>query len=920
MSNPGEALFRFFAYHVESPLSWLALEKKTVASLMLLVRECRPDCIVDLGALRSASFFAFCRAIRDSGLPARCLAFGSPGEAENQEEQTFRNLLEAYAATACFTFTTFSRRPADEAAETIAPESVDMLHLDSLRSAEELRHDVAIWLPKLKPGGFLLVRENGTEAVWETLKPLSSEQCVLAAPSGLRMWRKPGGGPLRSVILRSLLSGNGEALRMVNTYLIAAGERLFPQEDRDGKQQAEAGLADHLREQLRDLSGYGRRKKAAQAVDTPLQPIPPCGPVQAGVIRLLAFPAMLADHGPRAILWREERFRVTVNGDRARFRRPGSFVVRWPLRLASAMRNHGGLVPALRTRKAKFVKLGWMLKQGLTSPDYLLKGVRHLRAHGWRATLERVRNMVSRPAQDFIVPTQDLRLAREMAILTTPHCLFVAELIQTALQKVGIVSTILFERPAGGFRHIPHFVICPQMFPELPGLYAAFQMEQSIHSRWFTPEYFTLLRNSWAILDYSLENIDFLQQNGIAFQQAFYVPLGPLLPESPLPETRSGGVLFYGDTNCPRRRAFLERIEQDYPVQIINNLFGESMREQLRDARIVINVHYYEGALLETTRLYECLSQGCLVVSEKSTDLEQYPQLQELVDFVDIGDAEAMAERIRYWLEDEERLRARREEIFRRLREEPNLFEYFFMRFLLACDVLNFDRFYEAAASNIRFNVNRVCLGLPESTERHAEFERDNLFGFDYFPGLRHSIGWIGCGLSYKFILRRLLDQGFEPAVVCEDDVEFLPGWDQRFAIVQEYLDEHKGEWDLFSGLIADLHPDTRILGVDVYKGLTFVTLDRTVSTVLNVYTKSFSEKMQDWDEQKRDTSNTIDRYMESMGSLRVVALFPFLIGHKEEMSSTLWGISNSIYTDLCKNTNTLLERKIREWQAANGV
>lgn len=920
MSNPGEVLFRFFSYHAESPLPWLAFEKTTVPGLALLVRECRPDCIVDLGALRSASFFAFCRAIRDNSLPARCLAFGSPGEPETQEERTFRDLLEAYAATACFLFTTLSRRPTDEAAESVAPESVDMLHFDGLRSTEELRHDLTIWLPKLKPGGFLLIQERGTESFWETLQPLSSERCVLAAPSGLRVWRKPGGGPLRSVILRSLLSGADNALRMVNTYLVAAGEQLFPQEDRDGKHQAEAWLADQLRERLRDLSGYGRKKKVPQVLDTPPRPIPPCGLIQAGAIRVLAFPAMLADHGPRAILWREARFRATINGDRARFRRPGSFLVRWPLRLASAMRNHGGLVPALRTRKAKFVKLGWMLQQGLTSPDYLLKGVRHLRAHGWRATLERVRNMVARPAQDFIVPTQDLRLAREMAILTTPHCLFVAELIQAALQKVGIVSTILFERPVDGFRHIPHFVICPQMFPELPGLYAAFQMEQSIHSRWFTSEYFTRLRNSWAILDYSLDNIDFLQQNGIAFQQAFYVPLGPLLPETPFSDTRSGGVLFYGDTNCPRRRAFLERIEQDHPVEIINNLFGEAMRERLRDAQIVINVHYYEGALLETTRLYECLSQGCLVVSEKSADLEQYPQLQGLVDFVEIGDAEAMAERIHYWLADEERLRAKREDNLRRLREQPNLFEYFFMRFLLACDVLNFDRFYEAVASNIHFSGNRVCLGLPESTERHAEFDRDNLFGFDYFPGLRHSIGWIGCGLSHKFILRRLLDQGFEPAVVCEDDVEFLPGWDQRFVIVEEYLREHEGEWDLFSGLIADLHPDTRILRVDEYKGLTFVTVDRTVSTVLNVYTKAFSEKMQDWDEQKRDTSNTIDRYMESMGSLRVVALFPFLIGHKEEMNSTLWGISNSIYADLCKNTNALLERKIREWQSANSV
>ncbi|VTN10213.1 Uncharacterised protein [Raoultella terrigena] len=50
-----------------------------------------------------------------------------------------------------------------------------------------------------------------------------------------------------------------------------------------------------------------------------------------------------------------------------------------------------------------------------------------------------------------------------------------------------------------------HIVVCPQMFKQLPKHYIAFQMEQSVNSRWFTEEYFARLNNAVAIFDYSLK-------------------------------------------------------------------------------------------------------------------------------------------------------------------------------------------------------------------------------------------------------------------------------------------------------------------------------------------------------------------------------------------------------------------------------
>lgn len=47
----------------------------------------------------------------------------------------------------------------------------------------------------------------------------------------------------------------------------------------------------------------------------------------------------------------------------------------------------------------------------------------------------------------------------------------------------------------------------------------------------------------------------------------------------------------------------------------------------------VLNIHYYENALLQTTRIYECLSLNKLVVSEQGSDQDEHTELDGIVDF-----------------------------------------------------------------------------------------------------------------------------------------------------------------------------------------------------------------------------------------------------------------------------------------------
>lgn len=512
----------------------------------------------------------------------------------------------------------------------------------------------------------------------------------------------------------------------------------------------------------------------------------------------------------------------------------------------------------------------------------------------------------------------DLRYTNGLpvVILTTPHCRFVAEGMARILERVGINTEIIFERPPNGYSDVPHFVISPQMFESLPGLYVAFQMEQSVSSRWFTKKYLHILENSFAVLDYSLRNISKLTELGLSHKQLFYVPIGPVANYRPVVAKRQHeyDVLFYGDANNERRRSFLSALQNKFHVRIINDLFGDELHEEIAKARVVINIHYYEGALLETTRMWECISLGKVVVSERGADMQEHEELAELVDWVDVGDVQAMAERIDYWLRNEDAFRTRESLVTSRPTSGRSGFDYYFLRFLLSSENISFDRFWQLTEDHFPDLGGKLCLSLPEYTRRGASFDQENVFGFVRFPGLRHRLGWIGCGMSYKYMAKLALRDGHSVVTICEDDVLFSEDFPKRWSVIEGVLDAGEIEWDLFSGLMADLHRDAVVRDAFVIDGEQFVVLDRLVSAVFNAYHGAVLRLLADWDDTLRDVhANAIDRYLENQTGLTVLTTVPFLAGHKEELDSTIWGFQNSQYTGMILASQMLLEQKVAD-------
>lgn len=254
--------------------------------------------------------------------------------------------------------------------------------------------------------------------------------------------------------------------------------------------------------------------------------------------------------------------------------------------------------------------------------------------------------------------------------------------------------------------------------------------------------------------------------------------------------------------------------------------------------------------------------------------------------------------------------------------EGEGMAEFYFMRFLLACAAIDFATFYRLAGRHIILTSDKICLGLPEAVARHRYVHSEVGYrGFQYVPGLRFSPGWIGCGMSYKFLMARAKETNYGAIVIAEDDIDFLPGWDRRLALAQEYLQRPEcGEWHVFAALVAEIHPKARCSKVSRYQGERYVHLDKMVSMVLNIYHRSFFDILSEWDE-KDDyvVTNQIDRYIESRRNLSVVVPEPYLIGHLDDMTSTLWHKSNrDVYSESFAESRRVIKEIADAWEAGH--
>jgi hypothetical protein len=494
-------------------------------------------------------------------------------------------------------------------------------------------------------------------------------------------------------------------------------------------------------------------------------------------------------------------------------------------------------------------------------------------------------------------------------IIATPHVLFIAHTLAETLKKYNWTVEILLSPPEH-FTHDYYIVLCAQMFDRLPPgeKRIIYQLEQSASSRWFSDTYISAMENSLAVFDYALENIEFLETKGLAFPQIYYVPIGASKTyAAENSKVKDIDVLFYGDyKSSERRRALLDKASAHFNVTRADSVFGEDMKSLIARSKLVLNLHYYEDAQLETPRIHECISLGVPVVSEGTSDQNDYPELSGAVTFFEAGNAKAMIDAIAGVLENAQIAGDCAVEA-----ASTSFDRHSFMldRFLIGAGIVRVNALDKLDAVPVT-ERSTYALSLPETIKRRRVFDTETRSSdCQVFDGIRRRPGWIGCAMSYKHLCISALKAGVTQITIMEDDVLLSPDHDNKMDIIHQYLEENRGRWDVFSGVIAHLHDNAKVLGVEQYRGLDFITIDKMTSMVFNVYSERAIKLISLWDPSNEDVeTNTIDRYLEN-SDLKIVVTDPYIVGHREELSSTLWGFQNTQYSDMISES----ERKLNE-------
>ncbi|MEY2550351.1 MAG: hypothetical protein QOG12_495 [Verrucomicrobiota bacterium] len=209
-----------------------------------LVAILKPRLLVELGVDRGESYFAFCQSALENDTSTRCVGidtWSGDEHAGGYDETTFAQVSdhnrENYAR-----FSTLVRSTFDNALAQFQPGSIDLFHLDGFHTEAAVRHDLDSWLPKIRPGGIVLLHDVGVLkkgfGVWKVWAALQDEgrSWTFQDGPGLGVWQKPPAAPLPGFLDELLARPNDSNARLAK-YYTAQGHAIqakIAQQWRDG--------------------------------------------------------------------------------------------------------------------------------------------------------------------------------------------------------------------------------------------------------------------------------------------------------------------------------------------------------------------------------------------------------------------------------------------------------------------------------------------------------------------------------------------------------------------------------------------------------------------------------------------------------------------------------------------------------------
>lgn len=499
------------------------------------------------------------------------------------------------------------------------------------------------------------------------------------------------------------------------------------------------------------------------------------------------------------------------------------------------------------------------------------------------------------------------------------HCDYIIEWLTEIFDSAGI-STIRYKDPADmpnpepGRTH--NLVIAAQVYSRLPSRYSTFQVEQLTSARWLNESYINALSRSEYILDYSVHNLNILRNLGLEERRFFYCPIGIKKEGAKTAgwEDKDISFLFYGDPSSPRRKRILDKLSEHIPITICSEVFGEEVEIQVRRSKYVLNIHFYEKALLETTRICQSLSLGTKVITESAINDDEYHGLYgNGLMKLDL-DQQSSHRALQRLIDDPLTLKRDKptnegSPVYDRV---PNCHSqnsqqaYHVARFLLELSLIDYNTFKRLALESIdpKSLAKGTVLTLPESTRYTEAKKLATKLDLALFHGVKYNPGWRGCGLSYKLMGEACEFFNISSLTCLEDDCKIDTN---AYAILKKLRSKAKAleEIDLTSGIISDISRSSVVSLPEMKLGSRslVVKTNRVTSMLCNIYEHKCLGLMANWPlESGIGSMLTIDRWLE-IHNLACVTTYPYLADQANNLASTIWGNHNSMQGKMIKRS-----------------
>lgn len=180
--------------------------------------------------------------------------------------------------------------------------------------------------------------------------------------------------------------------------------------------------------------------------------------------------------------------------------------------------------------------------------------------------------------------------------------------------------------------------------------YILYQLEQinniNKYKKNINNEIEIFMKNALYVLDYNMSNYNNLN-NEI---NKMFVGVPIIKNKTNLP-FKDIDILFYGNIN-EYRKNILKNLSKVYNIKILEQTFGNELRDYIMRSKIILNIHYYKDALLELCRIHEAIPYKCKIISEIcSHDLKLCEEYEDFCVFVDFTNIENVINKINQELE-----------------------------------------------------------------------------------------------------------------------------------------------------------------------------------------------------------------------------------------------------------------------------